>query len=194
MTGRRNRRDELVAAAVRLAARQGVHSASVRDIASEAGVTEGALYRHFDSKDDLCQQAYQQIVAEMVAEKEQIVRATHLPLCQRLSQWIRLSYEYFDGYPEAFTYVLLTPYDFAESDITRRQGRLLTELLTAASRGGEFPESDPVLAMCHFSGIMLNVPRLINEGILEGPATRYVEDVTKAVCSVFGLTPQPVLE
>jgi AcrR family transcriptional regulator len=188
MTGRRNRRDELVAAAVRLAARQGVHSASVRDIASEAGVTEGALYRHFDSKDDLCQQAYQQIVAEM------IVRATHLPLCQRLSQWIRLSYEYFDGYPEAFTYVLLTPYDFAESDITRRQGRLLTELLTAASRGGEFPESDPVLAMCHFSGIMLNVPRLINEGILEGPATRYVEDVTKAVCSVFGLTPQPVLE
>ena len=54
---RKNRRQEIVAATVRLVARQGVTGASIRQIASEAGVTEGALYRHFENKDDLCQQA-----------------------------------------------------------------------------------------------------------------------------------------
>jgi hypothetical protein len=39
----------------------------------------------------------------------------------------------------------------------------------------------PELALSHFTGLMLNVPRLINEGTLEGPASRYVDDVADAV-------------
>ncbi len=189
MAERKNRKEEIVAATVRLVATQGLKGASIRQIAAEAGVTEGALYRHFTNKDDLYQHAYQQIVTEMVTEKEQIVREQGVPLCQRLAQWIRLSYEYFDRYPEAFTYVLLTPYEFAETDITRRQGRMLTELLIAASEGGELEPLNPVVAMSHFSGVMLNVPRLINEGILTEPAAQYVDSVTTAVCAIFGLAP-----
>lgn len=185
--GRKSRRDEIVAATVRLAARQGVTGASIRQIASEAGVTEGALYRHFDSKDDLCQQAYQQIVTDMAEEKEQIVRSSEKQLSLRLRQWIHLSYGYFDQYPEAFTYVLLTSYDFAESDIVLRQSRMLAELLAAANRDGEFPDMDPALAVSHFSGLMLNIPRLINEGTLPGPALQYVDSIASAVCAVFGL-------
>ena len=52
-TKRKNRRAEIVEATIRLVARQGVTGASIRQIASEAGVTEGALYRHFESKDEL---------------------------------------------------------------------------------------------------------------------------------------------
>ena len=190
-TGRKNRRGEIVDATVRLVARQGVSGASIRQIASEAGVTEGALYRHFASKDDLCQQAYQQIVADMVAEKEQMLRLRADSLSVLLRHWIRLSFEYFDRYPEAFTYVLLTTYDFTESDITRRQGRMFSELLAEATRAGEFPEMDPVLAMSHFSGLMLNIPRLINEGTLAPPALQYVDSVPSAVNAVFGLRTKP---
>lgn len=186
-TRRKNRRDEIVAATVRLVARQGVSGASIRQIASEAGVTEGALYRHFENKDDLCQQAYQQIVADMAAEKEQILKSPEASAASRLHDWIRLSYEYFDKYPEAFTYVLLTPYDFAESDIARRQGRMLTEWLADASRAGDLPDMDPVLSMALFSGLMLNIPRLINEGILPPPVTRYVDSAASAACAIFGL-------
>ncbi len=187
-TGRKNRRGEILDATVRVAARQGVSGASVRQIASEAGVTEGALYRHFDSKDDLCQKAYQQIVAEMVAEKEQLLQSRTATLTQLLRDWIRLSFEYYDRYPDAFTYVLLTPYDFAESDITLQQGRMFAQLIADASKEGEFPEMDPVLAMSHFSGMMLNIPRLINEGTLAPPALQYVDAVAAAVRSVFGLS------
>ena len=186
-TKRKNRRAEIVEATIRLVARQGVTGASIRQIASEAGVTEGALYRHFESKDDLCQQAYQQIVADMTAEKEQILNSGVYSLASRLREWIRLSFTYFDKYPEAFTYVLLTPYAFVESDITRRQGRMFTEFLAEASGAGELAQMDAVLAMSHFSGLTLNIPRLINEGTLQQPALQYVDAVTLAVYAVFGL-------
>jgi AcrR family transcriptional regulator len=185
-TGRKNRRDEIVAATVRLVSRQGVSGASIRQIATEAGVTEGALYRHFESKDDLCQQAYRQIVADMAEEKEQILKSV-APLPARLREWIRLSYAYFDRYPEAFTYVVLTPYDFAESDIANRQGRLLTAMLTDANRAGQLPDMDPALALSHFTGLMLNIPRLINDRVLLGPASQYVDAVAAAVWAVLGV-------
>ena len=186
-TGRKNRRGEIVDATIRVAAKQGVSGASIRQIASEAGVTEVALYRHFDSKDDLCQQAYQQIVADMAEEKEQLLQLRAAPLQQLLRNWIRLSFEYYDRYPEAFTYVLLTPYDFTESDITMRQGRMFSKLIADAIQAGEFPDMDPVIAMSHFSGLMLNIPRLINEGTLAPPALQYVDTVSMAVQGVFGL-------
>lgn len=43
----------IVKAAVRLFVERGVASTTIRDIAREAGVAEGTLYRHFASKEDL---------------------------------------------------------------------------------------------------------------------------------------------
>ena len=43
----------------------GVSGSTVSGIAARAGVTEGATYRHFSSKEELRQAAYGQIVAEM---------------------------------------------------------------------------------------------------------------------------------
>ena len=188
--GRKNRREEIVAATVRLVAKQGVSGASIRQIASEAGVTEGALYRHFENKDDLCQQTYQQIVADMAEKKGQILKSEE-PLPARLHEWIRVSFAYFDQYPEAFTYVLLTPYDFAESDISLRQGRMLTALLAEANRAGQLPDMDPALALSHFTGLMLNIPRLINDQALSAPAMQYVDAVAVAVCAVLGVKLEP---
>ena len=77
---RRNTREGLQDAAIRLGARDGVQRASVRTIAKEAGVTEGAVYKHFGSKNDLIREAYTAIVDEMAREigrgagRERVVR------------------------------------------------------------------------------------------------------------------------
>lgn len=183
---RKNRRAEILEAAIRVVAQQGVNGASVRRIASEAGVTEGALYRHFASKDDLCAQAYRQIVADMAGEKERIL-ASPAPVHEKLRDWIRVSFAYYDRYPDAFTYVLLTAHGDVEDDITRRQGRMLTQLLARAIGGGEVPPMDPAVAMSHVTGVMLNIPRLINDGTLTSPAMDYVDAATVAVWGIFGL-------
>jgi AcrR family transcriptional regulator len=46
-------REKALVAALRLFSSQGYHGASMRQIASQVGVTEAALYRHFSSKRDL---------------------------------------------------------------------------------------------------------------------------------------------
>lgn len=185
---RQNRRAELMAAAIRLVARRGVKAATVRRIAQEAGVTEGAVYRHFASKEDLCQKAYYQIVAEMAVAKEQIA-ASQAPLRDKFCEWVRVSYEYFDRYPEAFTYVLLTPHTFAEeqNEITTRQGRLLMQLVQQVARRGQMRPMPPAMALCLFTGVLLNVPRLINEGALKAPASQYTDQVAEAIWRIFQL-------
>jgi AcrR family transcriptional regulator len=47
------RREQLLATALEVFARQGFHAASMNDIADAAGVTKPVLYQHFDSKREL---------------------------------------------------------------------------------------------------------------------------------------------
>ncbi|GIH19777.1 TetR/AcrR family transcriptional regulator [Rugosimonospora africana] len=50
---RANRRAEILAAATRRFAHQGFHATSMADIISESGLSAGAVYRYFPSKEDL---------------------------------------------------------------------------------------------------------------------------------------------
>src|SRR5882724_9902232 len=50
---RREARDELLAAALRVFARRGYREAGVDEIAAEAGYSKGALYWHFSTKEEV---------------------------------------------------------------------------------------------------------------------------------------------
>ena len=185
---RPNRKNQIIAAAIREVAHRGVIGSTIRRIAAEAGVTEGAIYRHFESKEALCLEAYSRIVGEMAEQKRTIVEG-EARTTDKLTAWVRVTYEYFDRYREAFVYVLLTPHDFPPEtqEITTRQGRLFTRLMEKAVETGEMLDIPTHLARSHFAGIMLNVPRSIHESILEGPAVQYVDDVMRAIICIFRL-------
>lgn len=76
MSARRSRREErreetraeLVAAAARVFARRGFHGASIDQIAREAGYSTGAIYWHFEGKDDLFLAVYEAYTAARVRE------------------------------------------------------------------------------------------------------------------------------
>jgi AcrR family transcriptional regulator len=46
-------REAIEAASVKLFAKQGIHATSVDDVARRAGISKGAIYWHYDSKEDL---------------------------------------------------------------------------------------------------------------------------------------------
>jgi TetR/AcrR family transcriptional repressor of nem operon len=50
-------RQDLLEAAARLFCERGVDGTGVADICKKAGLTHGALYSHFESKDDLAAEA-----------------------------------------------------------------------------------------------------------------------------------------
>ncbi|MFT5086586.1 MAG: AcrR family transcriptional regulator [Candidatus Latescibacterota bacterium] len=182
---RKNKKQEIVSATVRLVARQGVNGTSIRQIATAAGVTEGALYRHFKGKDDLCQQAYFAIVADMASRKEKIA-ASDQSIEEKIHEWVRVSYDYYDQFPDAFAYVFFTDHDFPENwlEITTRQSRIFRHILDQMQPQHYNSE----LLLSHFMGVMLNVPRLIMQGALPRPALHYLDEVTTAIYRIFGLS------
>ena len=57
---RKSRREDLLAAAVRVFARKGYHTCRVSDIAEEAGVSHGLVYHYFTSKDEVLETIFRE--------------------------------------------------------------------------------------------------------------------------------------
>src|SRR5438105_15555119 len=65
-----DRRQQIIAAASGLFARNGFEGTSIRDIAAASGVLSGSLYYHFPSKEDLLFTVHQEILTAMRQEVE----------------------------------------------------------------------------------------------------------------------------
>jgi AcrR family transcriptional regulator len=192
MAGKRGEtKRSLIRATVGIVAEEGVGAATIDAIARRVGITQGAIYRHYRSKDDLRWDAYRQIVEEMITEKDHLL-TSETSVRDRLREWIRLTFEYFDRDPEAFTYVFLVPHTRVpecHQEITWRQSELFLRMIRQGQATHEIRRISPELALCHFTGLMLNVPRLINEGVLQRPAIDYVDEITGMVWRVLGANP-----
>lgn len=179
-------KEQLKHAAMHLLARGGPRAASVRSIAKRAGVTEAALYRHYKNKDDLYFVAYTEIIQRMVEEKIKLL-ASDRSFVEKIREWVRLTYRFFDENPDAFTCVLLRDDTGSErpDPTDGRQSGMFSELVTAAQRAGEFRQLDPTIASSLFSGVLLQIPRLINLGALPMPAATYTDVVADAALKMF---------
>jgi AcrR family transcriptional regulator len=174
-------RDAITASAIRLVVEGGARNTTIKAISARMDVNEAALYRHFKSKEEIFSSAYVAIVDDMANQKRHLAK-NEMSFAQLVREWIKLTYGYFDSNPDAFAYVLLLPPNsVATADISRVQGKLFMSILRRALRKGEIPAMLPKLAYSHFSGIMLNIPRLIYDGTLPRPAIVYAEDAADAV-------------
>lgn len=68
------RRDELLDVAQRLFARNGYDATSVNHIIAELGVSKGAFYHYFDSKEDLVEALACRFAKETSAQAEEVLR------------------------------------------------------------------------------------------------------------------------
>ncbi|KUK27408.1 MAG: hypothetical protein XD60_0414 [Acetothermia bacterium 64_32] len=66
--------DRIVAAAERLFARQGFHGTGMRQIATAAGVSIGAIYHHFKGKEELLFAIIQKEFSELKGFLEELIR------------------------------------------------------------------------------------------------------------------------
>jgi AcrR family transcriptional regulator len=69
-----NTRERIEKAAIRLFVEQGVAATSVRDIARAVDISEGALYRHFISKDELVWEVFERQYVQFTGRLESLAR------------------------------------------------------------------------------------------------------------------------
>lgn len=73
----------LLAAAASLFAERGYEGTSVQEIVQRAGVTKGAMYHHFESKDDLLFEIYHRMLG-MQMERLERIASSDLPIRERI--------------------------------------------------------------------------------------------------------------
>jgi len=141
-------RARITGAALRLFAERGVDGTSVRDIALAAGVAEGALYRHFPSKEALARSLFLEGYAALAGDAAAILAATR-GFEARTTALVGLLCRLYDESPALFAFVLLSQHDHlrhVDSDADGNVVNVVAHLVDDAIAAGEIPPQDATLA------------------------------------------------
>jgi AcrR family transcriptional regulator len=184
----RDTRARIEAAALTLFAERGVDGVSVRDIAQRVGVTEGALYRHFPSKDELARALFLSRYGRLAREIEAI-RAERPDFAGRLEALVGMFAEAFDQDPAGFAYVLVSQHEHlrdleaaSPDNAVEALGRVFSDAMAA----GEIPQGDVALVTALALGLVVQPAIFRIYGRLDRPPSAYAEEVTRAIRRAVG--------
>jgi AcrR family transcriptional regulator len=179
-------RDRLTEAMIRVIGSEGMHAASVRTVAREAGCNEAVLYQHFPSKAAMQEAIYEDIVSEMAEEKRRLA-TTGNDVRTFIRSWIEVTYHNYDQRPDAFAYALLTfpPVVRSENPISDVQSRIFIDALASMSPPNEFRIRNDSIAIAVFRSTLLGIPYEIHMKRLDGPASDYAADVAQMAESII---------
>lgn len=185
----RNAKPKIERAALKLFIHEGVDAATTREIADKAGVSEGALYRHYKGKDELALSLFMAThnrLAAMLAEVlsgsgtlEQKVRAAVKAYCELADEDFLL-----------FSFHLVSlnrylPYDKRREDdpvsITER-------IISGLMDDGTIPKGDPALKAAMALGVVMQagLNKIYNR--LPGPLSQHAPALARGVLAVLKAT------
>src|SRR4030095_1348408 len=155
---------QLESAAIGLCAKKGVTETSIRDIAAAVDITEGALYRHFHSKDQLVRLLFERHYIAF-AERLDALAATEPTARGKVAAMIRGFCAAHDEDPKLFRFLLcvqhgqlgkLPPGAPTPVDAVRA-------VVDAGIAAGEIPSQDPDLATALVFGAVLQPAQFSEE-------------------------------
>ncbi|MEM9937907.1 MAG: TetR/AcrR family transcriptional regulator [Pseudomonadota bacterium] len=185
-TRARNARPKIERAALKLFVSEGVDAATTREIADVAGVSEGALYRHYKGKDELALALFMEThnrLGEMMQEAfledgtiEEKVRRAVAAYCQLADEdWL------------LFSFHLVSLNRYLPHD-TRRDDDPVTvveNLLAAMMKSGEIPEGDPAVIAGMVLGVVMQSGQNKIYSRLPGPFSQHVDAFTRAILAII---------
>jgi len=182
----RNARPKIERAALKLFISEGVDAATTREIADVAGVSEGALYRHYKGKDELALALFMEThnrLAEMMQDAfshpgsiEDKVRRAVAAYCQLADEdWL------------LFSFHLASLNKFVPHD-TRRDDdpvSVVEKLVSMLMANGDIPKGDPAIIAAMALGVVMQsgLNKIYNR--LPGPFSQHAETFTRAIMAIL---------
>jgi AcrR family transcriptional regulator len=178
-------RERIEERAMALFVSKGVTETTVRDIAQGAGVAEGALYRHYPSKDELILDLFQRHYAAFAARLDAL-QAAHGHTRDKLAAMIWECCRIFDEEPVLFRFLLLVQHH----SLRRIEGRgtpveIVRDVLARGMATGDIPERDVDLATALVMGVIVQPATFKTYGRLEGPMQSLAPALTAACWRVL---------
>lgn len=160
-----DRRRQLLRVAVDRFARNGFSGTKTKDIAAAAGVSEGILFRHFSSKEDLYHAILDEKEATMGGDRwfmeinELADRRDDRGLLQHIGQQLIRSFREDAAFHRLLLYASLEGHLLADLFYERfglPMGDFLTRYITERQQEGAFRECDPGTAAMFIFGSMVH--------------------------------------
>lgn len=137
---------KIMRAAVRLFVEKGIDGTTTKDIAAKSGVSEGALYRHFKSKEDLAYHLFAVHVNDFTLDLASRVAAEN-DFSRKVRTYITTCFEAFEKERDLFTYLILSEHRELDRFPTtfKHPGHVALILVTEGQKAGVFREMDPYI-------------------------------------------------
>ena len=152
-------RATLLEASVALFGERGFHNTTVEQITDRAGVTKGAFYHHFESKEDVLRQIHAEYADEMVRGARDVVAEDQRPIDQLRALIMRavVTLGNYASHVAVFyqEYRFLSGKSYAAIRAMHdEEEAILLDVIERGKAAGELrPDVDPKLLMFAISGI-----------------------------------------
>ena len=181
MARARDAKSRIDETAQRLFVQRGVAETSIREIAAAAGVSQGAMYNHYQSKEELAWTLFSNSFSELGEDARRLVHE-HTGIDARLRAMIRYIFNRFDQDWIFVSYVFFARHQHLKR-VTRRLGNPYTVFRLVIAEGvrhREIPRQNVDLATSMVIGAMIQVidSRILK--VIEGPLANYADSVAAA--------------
>jgi TetR/AcrR family transcriptional regulator, repressor of fatR-cypB operon len=177
----------ILRAALELFTEKGIHATTTKDIARRAGVSEGALYRHFASKQELAEDLYLTHLSHFTAQLDKSV-LPHKGFPERLEALVGGCFRFFDEDRTLFTYLILSEHN--ELGRTTKRVRhirhLVRDVLSDGRVEGEVRDGDLELFGALIIGAIIRVAIFKIYGLLQGDLAPRSKEVAEACRRAVG--------
>ncbi len=181
-------RDRIISSALKLFSRKGFRGTTIKDIAQDVGLTEGAIYRHFESKEDLIEKITEMIVDEIdLLLSEEVMSKKNF--VERIEALVESLSCYAFNNPDHFRF--LTLYHLLREDLlvsgADLPGKRILDMLRDAYRKGEL-DVQPEVALGIITGTVNRVFLLEEVGLSERDREELIEEMKRVILRALNLS------
>ena len=174
-------KEKVERAAIELFAANGVDGVSIGEVATHAGVSQGALYRHYPSKDELARSLFCTAYRRIGGELDEI-RAASPGLATRVRAMVGHFCALYDSDPALFRFLLLTQHSFLPQLVAEPDHPpfVLTRTVAEGIKDGEVPPTDPSLGAAAIMGVVLQAATFHLYGRISDPLPSWAAALSQA--------------
>jgi AcrR family transcriptional regulator len=177
---------DVLRAALKLFVQKGIDGTTIKDIAKEAHVAEGALYRHYKSKDDLAWDLFKTHLVRFTEElKAQVLI---LPSAkERIFKFVEISFAAYESDPELYTYLILREHSELDtySQAFEHPGDVVQKIIADGQKKGEIRSGEPFVLGSLFIGGIIRVAVVKMYGNLKKDLCAYSKEVSEGIWAML---------
>ena len=164
------KKEMVLRAARKLFVEKGYHAVSIPAIVKDSGVSTGAIYSYFSSKEDLAKQVYEQTLDHFEARFIERVSSSSNTY-EKLRAFARLVFEVTEDDPDAMEYMVSIRHEEFITDAVplcySEPFRWIQQIVAEGIEKGELKTGDYFLSAVSFTGVIIRAVELRLSGVVK---------------------------